>query len=77
MGKKCKHEPDWGSTGIAARDDEFCSVGLLCLKCGISAFADLGPEHFKWDDWDDESDPPAGDSSPPSVGSEEPPDDAA
>jgi hypothetical protein len=53
MTKKCQHEANWDSTSVVDREYEFCLVGLVCLHCGVSAFADLGPEHFKWDDWDD------------------------
>ena len=48
MSKKCKHEANWRSTSVVSRDDEFCSVGLVCLHCDECAFADLGPEAFRW-----------------------------
>ena len=73
MTKKCQHEPDWDSTEVAARDDEYCEVALVCLHCGENAFADIGPDHFKWS----HDGSPVDDLSPHSVGSEEPPDDAA
>jgi hypothetical protein len=55
MTKQCQHEADWDSTSVVDREYGVCSVGLVCLHCDVCAFADLGPEHFKWDDWDDAS----------------------
>ena len=31
MGKTCKHQADWESTSVVSRDEDFCSVGLVCL----------------------------------------------
>jgi hypothetical protein len=50
MSKKCQHEADWDSIGVVDRSYEGCSVGLQCLHCDTFACADLGPEHFRWDD---------------------------
>lgn len=50
VSKKCKHEANWRSTSVVCRDEDFCSVGLVCLHCDECAFADLGPEAFRWSD---------------------------
>ncbi|HZX41012.1 MAG TPA: hypothetical protein VFE93_04180, partial [Myxococcaceae bacterium] len=68
------HEADWDSTEVAARGDEYCEVALVCLLCGENAFADLGPEPFRWSDGSPVDDGSEGNDSaenPP------PPDDAA
>jgi hypothetical protein len=53
MAKICKHEPDFKSAAVIDRCYEACSVRIQCLHCEENAFADLGPEHFKWNPPDD------------------------
>jgi len=72
MGKTCKHQADWESTSVVSRDEDFCSVGLVCLHCRECAFADLGPEAFRWNDDDSPLDYTKEDAVDPLV-----PDDAA
>jgi hypothetical protein len=71
MGETCKHRADWQATSVVSRDEDFCSVGLVCLHCGECAFADLGPEAFRWSDEnspvdyadEDAEDPPPSDDA--------------
>jgi hypothetical protein len=61
----CQHEADWETAGI--HTDSFvdgCSVALCCRHCDENAWADLGPEHFRWNDespvappWDTDTPP--------------------
>jgi hypothetical protein len=55
----CQHDADWSTAQVAMFDDDgVCSVALCCRHCDENAWADLGPEHFRWDDDDSPVAPP-------------------
>jgi hypothetical protein len=63
--QQCQHEADWSTAQVAMSDDDgMCAVALTCRRCGDNAWADLGPEHFRWNDespvappWDTDTPP--------------------
>jgi hypothetical protein len=45
-----QHAVDWETTQVALTDFAYCSVAVSCRHCDESAYADLGPHDFRWDD---------------------------
>jgi hypothetical protein len=70
MSKKCRHEPDCDTVGIATCWKDFW-VSVSCRHCGEYGCAVIDFEDFRWNDDDD---PPEDDASPPQVGTETPSD---
>jgi hypothetical protein len=49
----CEHESDFAAAAVSLRYDGGCTVAIGCMHCDEHAFADLSPEHFKWNPPDD------------------------
>ena len=50
--KKCAHEPDFTTAGIAFYADAGCDVGVTCGKCGEDGFAYVTATGIVWNDED-------------------------
>ena len=52
MNKTCNHRVDFAMAEIVGWVDDWCDLGVVCVRCGEEGSASVTPDDIKWNDED-------------------------